>query len=300
MKYLSLFLCLVLFACGSKPVNPDADLANLPKPPPTQNPLSQRKLASDEEYIGQSYEKYFLEKNYIDRLKMVRSIIRQLHIDMEEKGRARQNILRKFQTDLDKQIALLQKVETNPSSLKPGWLPDPNSYQYGAKMRALEEIKFSSEVMFQLESYLSATKVMDDDFENFYYRYMRKALIALAEDLKGREEPSKDGLLQAQLSYSDYLASMARSRLHRVFDDKKSRPVVKRLNAFFRQIQAAHNGSEAKAIGVSSEMGYARNVLATADYSNSADIEGSRDDMDNKISTYFGLEMIRYIYGQMN
>ena len=301
MKYHILFICVVLCACSSKQVD-QTSTADLPQPPPMQSNPNQRQIASDEAYLGNSYNSYFADENYLARLEKMRKLVRQLHVLMEEKGHPRKKILKKFQNDLDRQISFLDKLEIDKSKLIKGWLPKENTYQYSAKIRALGMIQDSGNVMAQLETYLSSTKVLDEDnFEqNFYYSLLRKALRALSEDLQKRESPSSAGIFKAQLSYADYISSNARRDLRKVFSDRKDRATEKRVNAFFRRLQQVRSEPEAKSLLASSEMNFAHLALQNADYTQSSDIEGARDDMDTKITTYFGLEMIKYLYGQLN
>jgi len=298
MKYLALLLSLTLFACGSKPTATNNYGADFPQPQ-----YGDRQIASDEAYLGKSYLTFFESKNYIVRLERIRMLAKRLHSLMEEKGHPRARLIQKFQDDLDKQIAYLKKLEdlqNQPGKDLPiSWLPQKDTYQYGAKIRALHAVKNSSEVMAQLESYLSATKVMEDGSydQNFYYDVMRKALSQLGKSLQEIEGDKGQDLLAAKLSYADYLAGVARNHLHKAIE---SRPLEKKLRATFKELQRVRNAQDAKAILASKEVAEATMILRNSDYSNSSDIEGARDDMDTKIATYFSLEMIKYLYGGLN
>lgn len=300
MKYFVFLMGVFLFSCSSKQIASNFDL-DLPQPPVVQNAESQRRLASEEEYLGTSYEKFFGDQNYIGRLHKLRKLVRQLHFLMEEKGHPRKRILKKFQDDLDQQIAFLERLETDQNVTLKSWLPAEKTYQYGAKIRTLQAVKNSSDVMARLEAYLASTKVMEDSTydQNFYYNLMRKGLKAMADDLAKVNTKGADAL-SAHLSYANYLSSVARAQLHTVFPNKSSKVVETRLNATFRQIQQVRSVAQAKSLVNSPEVVYASQILANADYTSSSDIEGSRDDMDKKIATYFGLEMIKYLYGQLN
>lgn len=302
MKYFVILLCVYLFSCSSGPVAPYAVDKDIPQPPQVQNLNSQRSLASNEEYSDSSYQKFFGEYNYVERLHRVRRLANLTQSIMEDKGHPRKRLLKKFQEDLDKQIALLEKVETDKDNTAASWLPKLNSYQYGAKVRAVQAVKNSADVMNQLDSYLSSTKVMEDSSsdQNFYLGLLRKAVKAMGDELQQRDGVKASVLLPTQLSYGHYLSSVARAHLHKVFSDKKSRQLKEEVNGAFKKIQAVRNAPEAKAIVKSREIMNAYFALQMADYSNSSDIEGSRDDMDTKMATYFSLGMIKYLYGQLN
>jgi len=308
MKYFALLLGFCLFACSSKQVASHNNVLLDVPPPPAQGSDSQRKLASDEEYSTGAYNKFFGERNYIERLQQMGKLVNLLQSIMEDKGHPRKRLLQKFKDDLEKEIAFLLKQEEaqgKPVDLKglpKNWLPLANSLQYGAKLRSLQAVLSSSEVMAQLESYLSATKVMEDGNydQNFYYGLLRKSLTQLNEELKTADGNKVINLFHAQSSYGDFLASVARTNLHRVFKDKSYRPIEKRLKQTFRQIQRVRTPDDAKAMMASAEVTYASSVLLNADYFGSSDIEGSRDDMDLKMATYFSLEMIKYLYGHVN
>lgn len=308
MKYFALLLGFCLFACSSKQVASNNVFIDIPQPPSVRHSESRRQLASDEEYLGSSYNSFYGNRNYIERLQQTGKLVRLLQSIMEEKGHPRKRLLEKFKDDLDKEIVFLLKQEDaigkplNLQALPKTWLPQANSLQYGAKLRSLQAVLSSSEVMARLESYLSATKVMEDgNYEqNFYYGLLRKALAQLNDELKKVDGNKVIDLFHAQSSYGDFLASVARSHLHHIFRDKSSRPVEKRLKQTFRQIQRVRTPEDAKTIMASAEVTYASSVLLSADYSGSSDIEGSRDDMDTKMATYFSLEMIKYLYGNLN
>ena len=299
MKYLALLLLgLTLFACGSKQVALNTYGADFPQPQ-----YGDRQMASDEDYLGKSYLTFFESKNYIVRLERIRMLVKRLYSLTEEKGHSRKRLLQKFQDDLEKQISYLKKLEdleAQPGKALPiGWLPQKDTYQYGAKIRALHAIKNSSEVLTQLESYLTATKVMEDSTydQNFFYGLVRKALSQLGKNLQEIEGDKGQDLLSAKLSYADFLAGVARMHLHKVGE---SRPVEKKLRATFKELQRVRNIQDAKAILASKDVAEATMILKNSDYTSSSDIEGSRDDMDTKIATYFSLEMIKYLYGGLN
>lgn len=298
MKYFALLLGLMLSACGSKQLASNIYGADFPTPP-----QGDRQLASDEEYLGKSYLTFFESKNYIVRLERMRMLAKQLYSSMEEKGNPRKRLLQKFQDDLEKQISYLKKLEgldAQPGKELPiSWLPQKDTYQYGAKLRALHAVKNSSEVMIQLETYLAATKVMEGiSYEqNFFYDLMRKALSQLGKSLQGVDGDKGRDLLNAKLSYADFFAGVARMHLHKAIE---SRPLEKKLRATFKELQRVRNAQEARVILTSNDIAEATKVLKYSDYANSSDIEGARDDMDTKIATYFSLEMIKYLYGGLN
>lgn len=299
MKYLALLmLCLTLFACGSKQVASNTFGTDFPKPP-----QGERQVASDRAYSEKTYLTFFESRNYIVRIERIRMLAKHLGSLMEDKGHPRKKLLQKFQDDLDKQISYLKKLEgsdVDPSKQLPiSWLPQKDTYQYGAKIRALHAVKNSSAVMAQLEGYLAATQVMEDTTfdQNFFYGLMRKALSDLGKNLQELEGEKGSDLLVAKLSYADFLAGIARRNLHKAVE---SRPVEKRLRATFKELQRVRNAQDAKAVLGSSGVAEATMVLKNSDYSSSSDIEGSRDDMETKIATYFSLEMIKYLYGGLN
>ncbi len=298
MKYLSLLFCLTLFACGSKQVATNLYGVDLPQPQ-----YGDRQIASDEAYSEKSYIAFFENRNYVVRLERIRMLAKHLGSLMEEKGQPRKRLLQKFQEDLDKQINYIKKLEdltAQPEKKLPiNWLPQKDTYQYGAKIRALHAVKNSSEVMFQLEAYLASTQVIEDSGydQNFFYGLMRRALSQLGKSLQEIEGDKGQDLLAAKLSYADYFAGVARMNLHKAID---SRPIERKVRATLRELQRVRSAQDAKAILVSRDFAEASSVLRNSDYSKSSDIEGSRDDMDTKITTYFSLEMIKYLYGGLN
>lgn len=298
MKYLAILFCLSLFACGSKQVVTNNFGVELPQPQ-----YGERQIASDETYLGKSFLTFFESQNYIVRMERVRMLAKHLHSLMEEKGHPRKRLLQKFQLDLEHQISYLKKLEdlqAQPGKILPiAWIPPKDTYQFGAKVRALHAVRNSGEVMGQLDSYLASTKVMEDiSFEqNFFYDLMKKALSQLGKSLQEIDGNKGQDLVAAKLSYADFFAGVARSHLHKAID---SRPLEKKVRATFKELQRVRTAQDAKSILASKDVLEATSVLKNADYSNSSDIEGSRDDMDVKIATYFSLEMIKHLYSGLN
>lgn len=305
MKYLPFLLCIFMLSCTSKHVTQNWTDKTLPPPPQMANVSGQRSLASDEEYLGRAYSSYFGDQNYVGRLEKVRKLVGELHSLMEIKGHPRKQILKKFQTDLDQQIKLLGSLESaDQNGLTLSWLPKEGTYQYGAKIRALRAVKESSDTMALLEAYIFSLKVLEDTNNpyalNFYYNLMRKGLAALGDDLQKLGLEKSQDSIPAKVSYGGYLASVARANLHKVFPERSDRPLQNRINLTLRKLQQVRTAVEAQSMAASPEVKYATSILMNADYFGSSDIEGSRDDMETKLSTYFNLEMIKYLYGRMN
>lgn len=313
MKYLLLLFLIGLFSCSSKPLTSNSPELDVPQPLSVQNASGQRATASDEEYLRNSYERFFEGKNdkgqsdvtvdYITRLQQVRKLTRFLNFLMETKGHPRKRLIQKFQDDLDKQIAYLNKLEKESPTqgLLHSWLPKKDSYQYGAKIRALQAVVNSSVVMTQLEAYLESTKVLEDDSidQNFYYGLMRKGLGVLNRELERVDGEKGKDLVATKLSYGEYFASVALLHLHKALD-AKSRFHEKKIRAALKDLQKARRVEKAKQAVDSPEFKFASLVLMNAEYSESSDIEGIRADMDTKIATYFSLEMIKHLYVGLN
>lgn len=313
MKYLLFLFCLGLFSCSSKQVGSNRPEFDIPHPQSEQNTSNQRATASDENYLKNSYERFFEGKNdkgqsdaavdYITRLQQVRKLTRFLNFLMETKGHPRKRLMQKFQDDLDKQIAYLSKLETESptKNLPDSWLPKKDSYQYGAKIRALQAVVNSSAVMNLLEDYLSSIKVLEDDSmdQNFYYGLMRRGLKVLGRELERVDGEKGKDLVATKLSYGEYLASVALVYLHKALDEK-SRFHESRIKAALKDLQKARKAEKAKYVVDSPEFKFASLILMNVDYAGSSDIEGIRADMDTKIATYFGLEMIKHLYAGLN
>jgi hypothetical protein len=305
MKYLMLALFTFnLFSCVSSSIATFSD-NEFGLPPEFKSKIESRQIASDdkefEQYLTETYTSYFEKETSVKRLLKIKMLAHQLHLNMEDKGHSRKRILEKFNADLKKQIEIIQNLESGQENSLVSWLPDPKSPQYSKKILALQSIKYSAYVMGQLETYLAATKVMENDrfyFQTSHYGLLQRALKALAKELDS-VPVVPEGLQQSQFSYASFLSSVARNNLYKVFNQKQKKQQM-RVDTFFKEIQLVNDSSEAKKLMNSNEMTFARSFLANKEYSGSSEIDGYRDDMDTKISTYFGLEMIRYLYDQLN
>jgi hypothetical protein len=288
-------LPIFIFSCTNLAVK-----SVVPQPPQVNSNMTQRQIASEEEdFYVKSYANFFYQENYLGRLKKIRVLAHQLHTLMNEKGHPRKRILEKFQMDLDKNLAYLSGLDENISVKD--WLPEATTRDYSKKLAALIRVSQSADVMAQLESYLASTKVMEDDtYEvNSFYTLMRKALRELKESLVARTGNSMDPILESRLSYSKFLSEEARLNLHKVFDSKMKAP-QKKVASFFKKIESVNSVDQARAILNSRDMILTRSYLAYTESSGSSDIDGIRDDFDTKISTYFGLEMIKFLFSNLN
>ncbi len=301
MKYFIVVLSLFLFSCSTYQIarsssDSSESLIEL------HNQAKSRQLAAEQGNVSEEvYTKYFAAENYLNRLIKIEKYSRQLYNVMESKGHPRKRIMQQFRNDLAQQIVELKNLESGQQNLGLSWLPQVDSPEYRRKIQALRIVTESAKVMQQLENYLDATKVMEEnsDNQNIYYRYLSRALRDLATELDEREGKNKEATQQAQLSYAEHLSTEARLNLHKVFT-LKNKSTKKKVDQFLEKLQQARSVSQAQALLSSTEMDRSRSYLAYQEIPESSDIEGVRDVFDAKISTYYGLEMIKFLYSHLN
>lgn len=301
MKIIIVLLSFFVFSCASNQLGRNSQ-ESMDSLLVAEKAAGQRQLATEpSETSNKIFSKIFDNDDYLNRIRHIGKYTNELFILMEVKGHPRKRILQIFKKEIDTQLAYLVSIERNADSLPKAWLPQPNSDEYDSKIKSLKWISASAEVMLQLSSYLSATKVMDDGNydQNIYFRYLNRALSALRSELIIREGNNDQIVRQAQFSFADQLASEARLNLYKVFT-KKNRDAQKKVDLFFADLQRVRSSRQAQALIESPDMVFARSYLAYSESTGSSDIEGIREDMDIKIATYFGLEMIKYLYTHLN
>lgn len=266
--------------------------------------VEKRFPTSDFENLGRTFEYYFENRNYIERIQNIKSLATHLQKLMSLKEHPRQFVLEKFIFDLDQELENLNQAERDLVGLNPSWLPNSGSENYSQKMNSMEKIIHSANVMIQIDRIAEDSKILadfeDGEYEhNLYQGLLRSAIKSL--DLEYQKVRAYDLKLKhaAVFGFTRMIADTARIHVHKYFKREEKSDRIK-VESYLNRISKVTMPTQALSLMGSSEFQLAKFYLANNESSAESDIEGFEAVKRAKIATLVGLETIVHLWTQLN